>query len=198
MDKIFCPGSKKVNSIIKRYENLSDHDEEAADREPNGVIRIDKVHVHKKNEENVLLSRLLQLDKGDEKLFMGQVALDRSHPFFFEHEYDHVPGLLIMEAARQFAVAVAHLFFKVPYGSNFILNKMESEFFQYASLDKPLFIKNFYQKTVFRKGQLKKMEMGGIFTQEGARIAEISGSWRMVDDKIMERLKTSGLPSSPS
>ncbi|MGW4286992.1 ScbA/BarX family gamma-butyrolactone biosynthesis protein [Streptomyces sp. NPDC004673] len=35
------------------------------------------------------------------------LAADRSHPAFFDHEYDHVPGPLMVEGLRQAAVAAA-------------------------------------------------------------------------------------------
>ncbi|MCM6775620.1 hypothetical protein NDR87_14910 [Nocardia sp. CDC159] len=34
------------------------------------------------------------------------LALDQSHPVFFDHAVDHVPGMLMLEAARQGALAV--------------------------------------------------------------------------------------------
>ncbi|MEV8020008.1 AfsA-related hotdog domain-containing protein [Streptomyces sp. NPDC086554] len=35
------------------------------------------------------------------------LAIDRTHPAFFDHEYDHVPGPLMVEGLRQAAVAAA-------------------------------------------------------------------------------------------
>lgn len=158
-------------------------------RSPAGIIRIDKKHVHKKRIENVLVSSVIQLMKEEKRIFLGQIALDQEHAFFFEHEYDHVPGLFIMEAARQFATAAAHLYFDVPYDSHFILDTIESKFMQYADLNKPLFIKSSHPTTVYRKARLRKMWLEVEIIQEGTVVAKISGSWRMIDDKIMRRLR---------
>ncbi|WP_280409454.1 AfsA-related hotdog domain-containing protein [Nocardia brasiliensis] len=34
-----------------------------------------------------------------------RLAFDPAHPFFFDHPMDHVPGMLLLEAARQAALA---------------------------------------------------------------------------------------------
>ncbi|UGT42568.1 hypothetical protein LTV02_03870 [Nocardia yamanashiensis] len=36
------------------------------------------------------------------------IVIDRSHPSFFDHEYDHVPGPLCIEAFRQAVIATGH------------------------------------------------------------------------------------------
>lgn len=42
----------------------------------------------------------------DENVFL--YAIDRSHPSFFDHDYDHVPGPFIVEGFRQAAVVACH------------------------------------------------------------------------------------------
>jgi len=42
------------------------------------------------------------------------LVIDRRHPSFFDHEYDHVPGPLIIEAWRQAAIVTAHAAGAVP------------------------------------------------------------------------------------
>jgi hypothetical protein len=36
------------------------------------------------------------------------VIIDRQHPSFFDHGYDHAPGPLLVEAYRQAAIVTAH------------------------------------------------------------------------------------------
>jgi hypothetical protein len=38
----------------------------------------------------------------------AEVRVDRDHPALFDHELDHVPGMLIFEALRQAAIVAAH------------------------------------------------------------------------------------------
>ncbi|MFE1289752.1 ScbA/BarX family gamma-butyrolactone biosynthesis protein [Streptomyces sp. NPDC058751] len=58
---------------------------------------------------------------------------DTTHPILFDHPVDHAPGMLLLEAARQAAQALAHPAPTVAVG-------MESVFTRYAELDVPCWI----------------------------------------------------------
>ncbi|POX44139.1 hypothetical protein C3489_36975 [Streptomyces sp. Ru71] len=61
-----------------------------------------------------------------------QLRVDTRHPVLFDHPLDHVPGMLLMEAARQAATAsLGHVC--LPVG-------MINEFTRYAELDAPCMI----------------------------------------------------------
>ncbi|MCP3962202.1 MAG: hypothetical protein GY719_30535, partial [bacterium] len=62
----------------------------------------------------------------------------RGHPFFFEHPLDHYPGLMLIEAGRQFGTTVAHLLYGVPFDTAFILNGLRVDFTSFAELGKPV------------------------------------------------------------
>ncbi|WP_369196628.1 ScbA/BarX family gamma-butyrolactone biosynthesis protein [Streptomyces djakartensis] len=59
-----------------------------------------------------------------------QLRVDTTHPFFFDHVVDHAPGMLLLEAARQAALATAH-----PRSA--VVTGMDSEFVKYAEMDAP-------------------------------------------------------------
>ncbi|MFI7386519.1 ScbA/BarX family gamma-butyrolactone biosynthesis protein [Streptomyces sp. NPDC049813] len=61
-----------------------------------------------------------------------QLRVDTRHPVLFEHPVDHVPGMALLEAARQ--AASAHL------GRSCQLLAITSEFENYAELDAPCLI----------------------------------------------------------
>ncbi|MET7987641.1 MULTISPECIES: ScbA/BarX family gamma-butyrolactone biosynthesis protein [unclassified Streptomyces] len=62
-----------------------------------------------------------------------QLRTDTTHPILFDHPVDHAPGMLLLEAARQAAQALAHPTPTVAVG-------MESVFSRYAELDAPCWI----------------------------------------------------------
>ncbi|MCX4696854.1 ScbA/BarX family gamma-butyrolactone biosynthesis protein [Streptomyces sp. NBC_01408] len=62
-----------------------------------------------------------------------QLRVDTRHPVLFDHPVDHVPGMLLLEAARQAAAAVLERSAFLPLG-------ITSEFERYAELDAPCFI----------------------------------------------------------
>lgn len=61
------------------------------------------------------------------------LRLDTRHPTLFSHPNDHVPGILLLEAARQAAQAASP-------GHTFLPISVEAEFLQYVELDRPCWI----------------------------------------------------------
>ncbi|AYG82539.1 hypothetical protein DWB77_04718 [Streptomyces hundungensis] len=62
-----------------------------------------------------------------------QLRVDLNHPALFDHPVDHAPGMLMLEAARQAAHAVAHPAFAVITG-------MDTRFSRYVEFDAPCWI----------------------------------------------------------
>ncbi len=58
------------------------------------------------------------------------VRIDSSHPIFFDHPVDHIPGMVLLEAARQAAYAATGCPGKLVTG-------LSSTFTRYAELDAP-------------------------------------------------------------
>lgn len=59
-----------------------------------------------------------------------QLRVDTTHPVLFDHLVDHAPGMLLLEAARQAALATAH-----PHPM--AVTGMDSDFVRYAEMDAP-------------------------------------------------------------
>lgn len=159
--------------------------------DPDRIGKIDKKIVHKAKEQNNFVSRIALIESGDADAYVSQIAVDRHHPYFFEHEYDHVPGLLLVESGRQIGTAIGHLFYEVPFETVFILNEMNIRFFKYVELTKPLFVKSMVRNKLVRRGKLIQMEHDGYFVQEGHEVAYMGGTWQMYDKKIIERFRRS-------
>jgi hypothetical protein len=62
-----------------------------------------------------------------------QLRVDTRHPVLFDHQVDHVPGMVLLEAARQAATAVLG-------GSSILPLGLDCEFTKYAELDLPCLI----------------------------------------------------------
>jgi len=161
------------------------------DFDPEKIVRIDNKVVHKVNEENNFVARIEQIQKGDSDIFLSQFAINGKHPYFFEHAYDHVPGLMIIESGRQVGTAIAHLFYDVTFDIVFILNEMNIRFFRYVSQLKPLFIRSMVRNKLIRKNKLIQMEHDGYFIQGGQEVAYMGGTWLMYEKKIIERFRRS-------
>ncbi|WP_284581875.1 ScbA/BarX family gamma-butyrolactone biosynthesis protein [Streptomyces sp. 2P-4] len=64
---------------------------------------------------------------------LWRLRVDTSHPVLFEHAVDHVPGMVLLEAARQATAAALGRSSYLPLG-------LASEFTKYAELDTPCMI----------------------------------------------------------
>ncbi|MEV3859866.1 ScbA/BarX family gamma-butyrolactone biosynthesis protein [Streptomyces sp. NPDC050095] len=62
-----------------------------------------------------------------------QLRVDLNHPVLFDHAVDHVPGMLLVEAARQAAHAVHH-------PQPMVITSVEAVFIRYGELDAPCWI----------------------------------------------------------
>ncbi|MFG3660156.1 ScbA/BarX family gamma-butyrolactone biosynthesis protein [Streptomyces sp. NPDC047706] len=69
-------------------------------------------------------------EAGNDQGAVHLLRVDHTHPVLFDHPVDHVPGMLVMEAARQAALARLGL----PHG---LLVGCEASFHRYVELDTP-------------------------------------------------------------
>ncbi|MGW0537936.1 ScbA/BarX family gamma-butyrolactone biosynthesis protein [Streptomyces sp. NPDC003032] len=67
-----------------------------------------------------------------------QLRVDTRHPILFDHPVDHVPGMVLVEAARQATTAVLRQ--ASPSAASFLPVRLSSEFQRYAELDSPCVI----------------------------------------------------------
>lgn len=115
--------------------------------------RVERRLVHKHFDKNVLVARTASLSS---HLFIAEITQDIAHEYYYEHAQDHVPGLYMIEAARQAATAIVHQFYDVPYGYKFILNDLQSSFSGFAELNAPLFLSINFQNLVKEEHVLKR------------------------------------------
>jgi hypothetical protein len=74
-----------------------------------------------------------------ENIYYAQMHVDTKHDFFFEHANEHLPGLMLIEAVRQFGLACSHLFTNVPMkGIHFILSEIGVQYKGYLELHLPI------------------------------------------------------------
>ncbi|MEU2234372.1 ScbA/BarX family gamma-butyrolactone biosynthesis protein [Streptomyces vietnamensis] len=96
-------------------------------------VRADPSTVGRRNPYNVVITQ--PLSAGDSAM-ASMVVADQSHPHLFDHRLDHIPGNLLLEAARQLATgAVAHLHGIAPDGLQVV--SVDVDFREFAELDLP-------------------------------------------------------------
>lgn len=89
---------------------------------------VDPATVGRTHREDVLLAV-----PADARETRWELRVDTGHPVLFDHPVDHVPGMVLIEAARQAA--------RVATGRpEALVTGMESEFARYAELDEPCWV----------------------------------------------------------
>ncbi|MCY0920588.1 ScbA/BarX family gamma-butyrolactone biosynthesis protein [Streptomyces sp. NPDC059999] len=73
---------------------------------------------------------VLTEDPTAERDHQWELRVDSTHPIFFDHPVDHVPGMVLLEAARQAAHASTGL-------PDALVISLDSTFARYAELDRP-------------------------------------------------------------
>jgi hypothetical protein len=113
--------------------------------------KIDQKLVHKQDIENVIISKAQKF---------GNIWHFNMFPkikeFDFDHESDHVQGMLLTEAARQTAIATAHLN-GLSIEGKLNMSNMCTKFNNYVEYGSPVIIRSISNEISFDEEQLSKV-----------------------------------------
>jgi hypothetical protein len=125
--------------------------------------------------------------------FRGELCVHREHTFFFEHERAHVPGIYLIEGARQMSIAAAHMFYEVPFDVyEFVMTECSARFRNVANLVDPLIAEQTLSKHVYRKGRLLSMYGVVVIRQNNLEIASLSGTIVLLNKNQLKYLEARG------
>jgi hypothetical protein len=165
---------------------------------------LDKRLVHKSYDENVLVSHIeavpapaeqdqaAEAQSGRTDHFRGILCVHKSHKFFFEHDRNHVSGLYLIEASRQMSIAVAHVFYTVPFDVEFVMTECSAQFRNVANLDDPLLAELVTSGHVYRKGQLSSMYSEIVVRQRNLEVARLAGTMILLSRQQLQYLEQRG------
>jgi len=127
--------------------------------------------------ENVFISVPIRESEAPDRTLL---IVDTAHPYFFEHENSHVPGMLLLEAGKQAAVSSGLGRFPIVGDCYADLYRGEARFGRFAELHRPTSI-----SCVF--GRLSESESGFVapveieFEQAGRELGRIHGAIAFMD-----------------
>ena len=150
--------------------------------------RIDQRYVHKVRPENVLIGDVRRISTEPEE-FECEMIVDPTHPFFFEHPLDHIPGMMFLEAGRQLGIAASHLFLGVPFGTQFISREFVIRFDALADLAEPVIIRSRFLDRGYRHGAVAQATLQAECLQGGHVVCSMEGDWKMYPGPIYQRLR---------
>lgn len=151
------------------------------------IVPIDKEYVHKTNADNVLISDLIR--DGDE--FHSFLCVNSNHPFFFDHSREHIPGIMLIEAGRQKAMAVAHKYHEVSFDKLFFINDFQMKFFSFAKTSRPVILKSKVFKRDSKSKNYFQFTLECSFHQDTRLIATVLGAFTVLSAKLLARLERS-------
>ncbi|MBT2443401.1 gamma-butyrolactone biosynthesis enzyme [Streptomyces sp. ISL-36] len=91
---------------------------------------IDPARVGRTDVGHVVLTEASTRETTGGQEYAWELRVDTAHPIFFDHPVDHVPGMVLLEAARQAAHASTGL-------PDALVVALDSTFTRYAELDAP-------------------------------------------------------------
>lgn len=92
--------------------------------------------VGRRNTANVVVTDLVPGDPGPTVTLAPAFA----HRGMFDHDYDHHPGMILLEAARQFALLVAGTGGHAGPDATLVATGIQAEFRRFAELDDPVLL----------------------------------------------------------
>jgi hypothetical protein len=122
--------------------------------------------VGRSDPDNVLL-RDIRVNEGG---LTARVRAAVDHPSMFDHAQDHLPGMVMTEAARQAGlVTLDELYGRSP--ARWVLTGMDAGFSAYAELDAPTLIR---VRPAFTAGRPDTCALIAEFEQDGSVIADVA------------------------
>jgi len=152
--------------------------------------RVERRHVHKQKQENLLYDSVWQAPAAeDATCYIGHMVVHRQHSFFFEHDRSHVPGMYFVEAGRQLAIAICHLFYGVPFDSAFILDRFGVQFTALANVDDEVYTHMAVSDIRYRRDALQSTTLCGDFQQKERQLVRFEGTLSILSGALMKKLE---------
>lgn len=113
-----------------------------------------------------------------------RLRLDRSHPVHFDHDCDHVPGMVLLEAMQQAAhAAYVREFGPLARLAPRVLSSLDTEFRCFGELDRPVDIVVGEMRDAGRaRAGFEVSAVQGGRSLAGARFISAAPSWSLLSD----------------
>ncbi|MDX1959354.1 MAG: AfsA-related hotdog domain-containing protein [Leptospiraceae bacterium] len=186
-----------LNDLYKLDEEKNEYvlQRKVTEADQNKILSIFNLrNLHISDQEKYELAKIFEKISVLEKkpIFFANLFVDQSHPYFFEHPQEHVPGMLLLEAGRQFLIAGMHVFGSVPReGISFMLTKMDSKFSNYVELNYQIRLRATPIEFKVNKQGFWSYYLGTVtFYQKNKEVTTIEYEASMVPVNLFKRLRT--------
>ncbi len=185
---------------LKKYYSLNERkrcyviNKSVRDVEEIQILRIlQRKDICMSEDEKYSLSLIMEKLPGIQKenIFYANMVININHPYYFEHSTDHVPGMMIMEAARQLIISQLHIHNNMPLSVSMILNSFNATFKNYLELNHPIRLKGVITKMEInvRENYPAFCEMDIFVLQRDAIAAKIAISGQAISKRLFTKLR---------
>ncbi len=150
-------------------------------------------NLHISDEEKFELSQIFEKIQiiPKKNIQFANLFVDQNHPYYFEHPQEHLPGMLIAEAGRQFIIAICHTYGKVPLNAIFMMTFMNCKFLNYIELNFPVKLRAKANEVKTSKQDQWAYYNGSVtFYQKNKEVAVIDYETNMVSKALFTRLRS--------
>lgn len=120
--------------------------------------------------DHVVIAPTVALNGGD--AYSTELIADPKHPFFFEHEIDHVSGMLLLEGCNQFALAMATELYGYPPRQT-AFESYSAKFYRFAGLQSPVHLQASIKGRPEAAGDRCRAAFEVVASQDGEVLADI-------------------------
>ncbi|MBI3534383.1 MAG: hypothetical protein HY072_02705 [Deltaproteobacteria bacterium] len=154
---------------------------------PFAYLPVEAKHCHHALRHNAFITRASQTGINEFDLIAEVDHINEN--FFFDHEIDHIPGMLTANMIRQSVLVVCHLFLGVPFTKKFLMDNLEIKFHGLAKLNHKLHLYCKLPVLIMKGSFPKKARLFAEVVQDGVSIASGFIDFRIYDPEAMNRLK---------
>lgn len=146
-------------------------------------ITVKPIHCHQRLLRNTLITKLrcISLDKTKAEVIFKFIP--KELPFFFDHDIDHLPGMLEANAMRQSTLAMAHLLYGVPVGFIALMDWLNVRMINYGELNTPTILKSRLLES-YRSNHKITLTFEGLMIQKNIPIMLASGKLIMLSPAL--------------
>lgn len=182
---IISPLSVALRQSLALQHNYLEYPES---KFPIEAKKIDSKFVHKSHSVNVVIADPIRLDQ-NLHIYRTRLVIPYDNTFFFDHTYDHVPGILLIEAMRQMGTAVSHRFLNCSFEDHFVLHNANTNFNKFAALnDDPIYIDLSFKILKEKDNKPRKLSGHAFVHSNGELLCDMSSEWTILSTKLMKKL----------
>ncbi len=152
----------------------------------NQWIEVKPIHCHQRKSENSLINKLRVCSKNKTELLLKFIPIEL--PFFFDHEIDHLPGMLEVCSLRQSALAVGHLVYDIPMDCMMVLDWIDVKLYCFSELNTAT-TAELELISIYKDKNKTEIVLEGLLIQENNVLMKMRGKMFAFSPKISNRIR---------